>query len=102
MVNRGRDISSGEVSGGRGKWARRGGKGRLTGTEGGGSLEQKWEAHWNRRGRLTGTEGGGLLEQEGEARWNRRGRLAGTGGGRWNGEESSWRRGLLEQERAGG
>ena len=68
MVNRGRDISSGEVSGGRGKWARRGGKGRLTGTEGGGSLEQEGEACWNRRG-VAGTGrslagGGGLLEQE--------------------------------------
>ena len=87
MVNRGRDISSGEVSGGRGKWARRGGKGRLTGTEGGGSLEQEGEACWNRGE---------------EARWNRRGRLAGTGGEGLNGEESSWGRGLLEQERAGG
>ena len=78
MVNRGRDISSGEVSGGRGKWARRGGKGRLTGTGGGGSLEQKEEARWNRRGRLAGTGGEGL-----------------------NGEESSWGRGLAGTGKGG-
>ena len=88
-------------------WNRRG---RLAGTEVGGSLEQKGEAHWNRRGRLAGTGGGGSLEQKGEACWNRRGRLAGTGGGglleqegvAGTGRSLAGGGGLLEQERAGG